>query len=567
MMLRRGFLIRFLLACTLMPSVASPALAERAQNPAAATVFIRVIGSVTIETDSTWDKSREERDVELGTGSGFLFTPYGHVLTNHHVIEGGTVTKRVGMRDVTLELRVDRVEVELPPAAVAAGGPTRYEATVDAFDPELDLAVLSIQGGELPYLAFGDSDAANPGDTVTVYGFPFGRDVEVGRTTLPDITPQVSVHRGSFSAVRADDTGKTSYLQTSATVNPGNSGGPMLDDEGYVLGVIRLKLRDADGIGFAIPVNKVKDFLESNGYSGLLGVERLRLGSEQVLEDKGLSLRTPDGFEDRSATRLRFVTDPEANPIVLVADRLATPWDSKQLESLLLAGGTFGTFRAERHSVSSAFGGARAMLGSASGRDRSRPAKLEYALLDAGEEKVLARFVGPADAVAFNRSVLIESLSTLQAQRLLTSEIASVVSAEHLEWNRITPSSPRAPAVSFPAPWIVETSAPFPCRGLAPMDAALAASPERDFTVSLRTAWWAAARSANEAARACGRPGRFGESSYSNVVEWLGVSYAVSGVFTDAAGGLLQLELVSPREKAPFVAGVFESFLSRNGAR
>jgi S1-C subfamily serine protease len=560
-------LLRSVLACALTLAMASPALAERAQNPAAATVFIRVIGSVTIEASSIWDESREERDVELGTGSGFLFTPYGQVLTNHHVIEDDTVTKRVGMREVTLDLHVDRVEVELPPSAVAAGGPTRYEATVDAFDPELDLAVLSIQGGDLPYLAFGDSDAASPGDTVTVYGFPFGRDVEVGRTTLPDITPQVSVHRGSFSAVRADDAGEASYLQTSATVNPGNSGGPMVDDEGYVLGVIRLKLRDADGIGFAIPVNKVKDFLESNGYSGLLGVERLRLGSEQVLEDKGLSLRTPDGFEDRSATRLRFMTDPEANPIVLVADRLATPWNSKQLESLLLAGGTFGTFRAERQSVSSAVGGARAMSGSASGRDPSGPAKLEYALLDAGEEKVLARFVGPADAVAFNRSVLIESLSTLQAQRLLTSEISSVVSAEHLEWNRITPSSPRAPVVSFPAPWMVETSAPFPCRGLAPMDAVLAASPKGDFTVSLRTAWWAADLNAKEAARACGRPGRFGERSYSNVVEWLGVSYAVSGVFTDAAGGLLQLELVSPREKEPFVAKVFESFLSRNGAR
>ena len=80
--------------------------------------------------------------------------------------------------------------------------------------------------------------------------------------------------RGSVSAARSDDAGNTAYLQTSATVNPGNSGGPMVDEDGYVLGVVRLKLRDADGIGFAIPINAVKDFLALSGYDQLLPVER-----------------------------------------------------------------------------------------------------------------------------------------------------------------------------------------------------------------------------------------------------------------------------------------------------
>ncbi len=64
--------------------------------------------------------------------------------------------------------------------------------------------------------------------------------------------------------------GNTAYLQTSATVNPGNSGGPMVDEDGYVLGVVRLKLGDSDGIGFAILVNTVKDFLTLSGYDLLL---------------------------------------------------------------------------------------------------------------------------------------------------------------------------------------------------------------------------------------------------------------------------------------------------------
>ena len=548
---------------------ASPSLAQRVTDPTAATVFVRVIGAVTaVESDSTWDETREQRDVELGTGSGFLFTPYGHVLTNYHVIGGGTRIKRVGRRERTLDLHVDRLEVELPAAAVRPGGITRLEASLDAFDEKLDLAVLSIPGGDLPYLALGDSDAASPGDSVVVYGFPFGTGVEIGRTLLPDLTPQVSVHKGSFSAVRGDNAGKTSYLQTSAKVNPGNSGGPMVNEEGYVLGVIRLKLRNGDGIGFAIPVNTVKDFLELKGLSELLEIERLSLGREQVLEDKALSLTAPDGFEDISTTRLRFMTDRAANPISLNSERFVTPWDSKRLESLLLAGGTFGTFRAERSGDSISLAGGRLLMGSAFGEDQSGPVKLEYALLERGDEKVLIRFFGPADNVAFNRSVLMKSLSSVRVESLLRSPITAEISVEHLDWLSASPSSLGAPKVVFPSSWIIEASAPFPCRGVPTMNAALAASPEGDFTVSFRTAWWREGLGEIEAARACAAQGRhFEDGSYVRVLDWLGVTYVVSGVFMPARTGLLQLELVTPREKAKFVENAFESFLVRNELR
>ncbi len=404
--------------------------AQQAHSPAKATVFIRVIGTIDVAVEGAFSDSKETRSVELGTGSGFIFTPYGHVLTNHHVVDGSTFTKRVGSREVTVELTVDRVEVVLP-----TGG---FDASIEAVDPDIDLAVLSIAGGDLPYLAFGDSEATTAGESVNVYGFPFGRRVEVGQTDVPDIVPQVSVTRGSISAARSDDAGNTAYLQTSATVNPGNSGGPMVDEDGYVLGVVRLKLRDSDGIGFAIPVNTVKDFLTLSGYDQLLPVERLQLGGEQTLRDKGLSLRLPETLEDVSPMRLRAFSDPGQGAILWTSDRVVTPWDLGSLEKALLSGGTFGTFHAEgkRDSASVA-------EGVVIGRARSGDTQMVYALFDHGVEKIVIRYEGPADAVAFNRSVLMQSLQSVSAKPLLTSQVTRALPVDGALWE----SQP------LPAPW------------------------------------------------------------------------------------------------------------------
>ncbi len=186
-MLRKLSRLRLVLpaACAMFLN-ATPALAQRVNSPTESTVFIRVIGKIELEVvDAVGQRSVEERDIELGTGSGFVFTPYGHVLTNHHVIDDESFVERILGRDVHVALEVSRVEVVFPGGA-SGRELARFEASVDAVDPELDLAVLSIPGGDLPYLGLGDSDAIQQGSAVRVYGFPFGRKVEMGKGSVPE---------------------------------------------------------------------------------------------------------------------------------------------------------------------------------------------------------------------------------------------------------------------------------------------------------------------------------------------------------------------------------------------
>ncbi len=542
---------------------------QRVADPAEASVFIRVVGKVEIEVDSSGAEPLEERDIELGTGSGFVFTPYGHVLTNYHVVSGNSFAARLRDREVRTRLVVERIEVmlrsrdpDIPPLSLPA--------SVEVSDPDLDLAVLAVAGASLPYLALGDSDAAEPGEDVMVYGFPFGRHVEVGRDEMSGVVPAVSVTRGTVSAVRGDEAGSAAFLQTSATVNPGNSGGPMVDAEGFVLGVVRLKLKEGDGIGFAIPVNSVKDFLEANGYGGLVPVERLRLGSEGALEGKGLTLRLPDTIEDRSSSRLRVTSDPSPSSVVIASDRVATTWDLARLEQALLTGEgeAFGSFRATGARKSQPFPGG--VLGSATGQeaDGGGEAKIEFALFENGLEKLVLRYVGPAEAVAFNLSVLRESLRSVRVDSLLGSPVEKPVDPGRLAWEAIDLPAPSAPSIVLPGGWDEEPSAPFPCEGLSGVESAIAVSPPGDFRISLRAGWWSVGPEPASAARACSeRAGRFGASSYGYVVEYLGVRYRVSGAFIAGPAkdeGTLQLEVVAPVEVGALVADLTRAFFERN---
>lgn len=525
-----------------------------------AAVFIRVIGAVRAEYQDAWKETVERRDVELGTGSGFVISSSGYVLTNHHVVTGEEATLERGGRAVRVQLEVKRIEVVLP-----ADG-SRLEAHVEASDPDLDVAVLSVAGTELPSIGLGDSDAVSAGDPVMVVGFPFGRAVEAGKTVTAETVPQPSVSRGTIAAVREGEEGEARYIQTDATVNPGSSGGPMVDEDGRAVGVVRMRLARGVGLGFGIPINRVKDFLEANGFDRIFPARRLRLGPLQPFSGKGLRLRVPETLEDASPSRLRVEWGAPPAEVGLVIERVATPLGIADLESRLLSGQAFPGFvaHAQGKTRGARMAGRPALVGSARGSSpgpRNVTAmEMEYAVVDLGAEKVVARYLGPEDQVAFNRSVLRASLESLEADPLLTAPISSALAPafEAAKFPR-----PGAPAVVVPQAWWQEQRPSLPCPALPPADSELSASPEGDFTVSGRAMWWRGGLDADRAAAACAWPrGPLGATSYALRRERLGVAYSVEGVFLSRADGLLRLEVESPTPKQPLLSDLFQAWVS-----
>ncbi|SHM52580.1 Do/DeqQ family serine protease [Caldanaerovirga acetigignens] len=190
--------------------------------------------------------SQESRSV----GSGFIISSDGYILTNHHVIEGATEV------NVTVK-----------------GFSNPFKATVIGTDFELDLAVLKINSDKkLPYLNLGDSDKMRVGDWVIAIGNPYRLDHTV--------TVGVISAKGRPLAITDRSTGKTrvfkDLIQTDAAINPGNSGGPLISLNGEVIGINTAVNAEAQGIGFAIPINTAKQVLDELIKTG--GVSRPYIG-------------------------------------------------------------------------------------------------------------------------------------------------------------------------------------------------------------------------------------------------------------------------------------------------
>jgi S1-C subfamily serine protease len=558
----------------------TPSFAARA-TPLEATVFVRLIGHIRVlrgEDERVWrEQLLDLREVEVGTGSGFIISAQGWIVTNHHVIRGEKFTALIRGQKLEVSIDVVRIEVVLPSDSPGQS-PRRYAAFVYAVDQELDIALLRVSAADLPYVGLGDSDVVVPGDPMNAVGYPFGGMLDLEKVKTADATPAPSVSTGALSALRSDSAGERRYLQLSATLNPGNSGGPIVDSEGYAIGVAQLRVDNASAIGFAVPINRVKRLLQSHGIDSSLPVDLLAAGGFIVDPAKGLSVHVPVGFEDRSPVRLRLdatssgrstraaVADGRlSEDLALRIDRVATGESVEQLERALLTGGLFERFHAvgDAHRLPSRTDtGRRVLAGHASGSDSTGDQlKLVYTIVDLGKEKIVARYTGRADLVAANRSLLHASLAALEANPLLTAEVARGVQANWISTIGSAPARFNLPTVDG---WVVEPGAPWQCAAGPQPAAALTMSPLGDFTVALRAAWHSASvKDVTSAARKCSpQPGGFGETSYvARAAAW-GVTYQIDGVFVQFPGsGVWQLEMITPVEKGRFVSDVFAEWI------
>jgi serine protease Do len=165
---------------------------------------------------------------ETSMGSGVLIRADGTILTNAHVVKGAS-----------------EIVAKLPDGRT-------FKATSFAASDEVDLAVVKIEGKDLPVAELGDSDALDVGQWVVAIGNPFGLEHTV--TT------------GIISAFRRNGSDRQeSFIQTDAAINPGNSGGPLVDLRGRVIGIntsIYSKSGGYQGIGFALPINLAKEIVK-----------------------------------------------------------------------------------------------------------------------------------------------------------------------------------------------------------------------------------------------------------------------------------------------------------------
>jgi S1-C subfamily serine protease len=159
------------------------------------------------------------RRQEPGSGSGFIISPEGFIVTNHHVAEG-----------------CNRIEVELQDGNV-------YEAEVAGLDPHTDLAVLKIYTSNLPNVRFQNSNPIRVGQVAIALGNPYGFQCTVTTGVVSALGRTLQTRSG-----RSID----NVIQTDAALNPGNSGGPLLDSQGGVIGVNTAIIYPAQGLCFAI---------------------------------------------------------------------------------------------------------------------------------------------------------------------------------------------------------------------------------------------------------------------------------------------------------------------------
>ncbi|HEY9425791.1 MAG TPA: trypsin-like peptidase domain-containing protein [Gemmatimonadaceae bacterium] len=238
-----------------------------------------------------------------GSGSGLIFTPDGYALTNSHVVQGAS-----------------SVRARLPDGTVHA-------AEVVGTDPDTDLAVLRLGAAGLPIAELGDSTTLRPGQLVIAIGNPLGFQATVTTGVVSALGRSMRSQSGRLIE---------GVIQTDAALNPGSSGGPLVDSRGRVIGINTAVIAGAQGICFAVPTNTahfviprlIREGRVRRSWIGIAG-QSIRLSRRRVqlshLDAEGAVLITevtPGGPADRGGFRARDIVVRIADATVVGVDDL-----------------------------------------------------------------------------------------------------------------------------------------------------------------------------------------------------------------------------------------------------
>ncbi len=274
------------------PTLSDPyRIADIAEAANPATVYIHVKWPAEEQAPSYWNTDpfsfffdfwsmqpfQRTPSERVSQGSGFIIDESGIILTNQHV-----VGNRNDEQNITVTVHSPEISGE-------------FEATILGSDERLDLAVLKIDSDKrFPTLTLGDSDKSRPGEWAIAIGNPYGKQLDhtvtVGFLSAKGREIQI---RGSDGTVQV----YKNLMQTDAAINSGNSGGPLLNIQGEVIGINTAVHAEAQGIGFAIPINVAKDVLEElieTGEVKLPPLAWLGIGYSSIDEEIAKRFRLPD---------------------------------------------------------------------------------------------------------------------------------------------------------------------------------------------------------------------------------------------------------------------------------
>lgn len=246
----------------------------------------------------------QEREVK-GSGSGFIINEDGVILTNAHVIEG-----------------TDTVDVTLKDGRT-------LEGRVLGTDPVTDVAVVKIDGENLPTVRLGNSDTLQPGEWAIAIGNPLGLDNTV--------TVGIISATGRSSAQVGIPDKRVSFIQTDAAINPGNSGGPLLNQNGEVIGINTAIIQGAQGLGFSIPINTAQNIADQLVTKGqvdhpYLGIQMVTLTPDL---QKEINQNPSSGFNlsaDRGVLIVQVMPQSPAAQAGLRAGDVITEIDGKPMK-------------------------------------------------------------------------------------------------------------------------------------------------------------------------------------------------------------------------------------------